>query len=341
VKIYMGVNLSGIIPAKEIEINSLRGKKIAIDALNTLYQFLSSIRDKYTGEPLRDSNGKVTSHLSGLFYRTLRLVEAGIEPVYIFDGKPPEFKHGVIEERKKIREEAEKKWKAAVEAGEVEKIKMYAQGAARMTEEMLDESKKLLDALGIPWVQAPSEGEAQAAFMAGKGVVWACGSQDWDSLLFGAGRLVRNLTITGRRKMPGKEQYIEIMPEIIELEKVLSELGINREQLIILGMLVGTDYNPKGIKGVGPKTALKIVKEHKTLDSVLKHVEWNADVSADIVFNFFKSPPAGDLEIKGGKMDEGKIREIMVGQHDFSEDRIVSAVKRLKENKQGLGKFLR
>jgi len=211
----------------------------------------------------------VTSHLSGLFHRTSKLLEFGIEPVYVFDGKPPIWKKKTQEAREKIREEARKKWAEAVEKGE-EAIK-YAQASSRLTGNMIDHAKELLDHMGIPWIQAPSEGEAQAAHMCKQGLVWAAGSQDWDSLLFASPRFVRNLTVSGRKKLPGKQTYVEVNPELIDLEHVKKELGINEEQIILLGILIGTDFNPGGIKGVGPKTALKLVKQHKTLENIAKN----------------------------------------------------------------------
>ena len=316
----MGVQIAGIIPKTEVDLRDLTGKKIAIDAYNTLFQFLSIIRQRDTGEPLRDSKGRITSHLSGLFYRTIKLMEAGIKPVYVFDGEPPEFKKRTIEEREEARKKAREKWEKAVKEGREEDIMVYAQGALKLTDEMMEESKKLLDVMGIPWVQAASEGEAQCAFMCKKGDVDFAGSQDYDALLFASPRLVRNLSITGRRKLPRQEAYIEIKPEIIELEKVLSELQITREQLIMIGMLVGTDYNPEGIKGVGPKTALKIVKENKTLEKVLQNVEWNFDVDPKEIFEFFLTPPIEKRE---------KIIELMVEEHDFSRERIENALNKL------------
>jgi flap endonuclease-1 len=262
----MGVQLSKIVPSKEVELLELSGKKIAIDAYNTIYQFLSIIRDRMTGEPLRDSKGQITSHLSGLLYRTSNLVEVGIKPVFVFDGKPPELKKKTIEARKEAKEEAKKKWKEALEKGE--KAITYAQAASHLTDEMVEESKELLNYMGIPWVQAPSEGEMQCAFMCKKKDVWASASQDFDSILVGSPKLIRNISITGKRKLPKKEVYIEIKPEIIELEKVLSTLGINQKQLIIVGILVGTDYNP-GVKGIGPKRAIDLVKKYETLKKVL------------------------------------------------------------------------
>jgi flap endonuclease-1 len=326
----MGVKLEGLIVGKEVELIELSGKKIAIDAYNTLYQFLSIIRDRITGEPLRDSKGRITSHLSGLFYRTSNLVEAGIKPIFVFDGEPPIFKKRTVEERKSIREKAKEKWEEALKKGE--KAITYAQAASQLTDEMIEDSKKLLDSMGIPWVQAPSEGEATCAYLCMQGLVFAAGSQDMDSLLFGTPRLVRNLSITGRRKLPRKEVYVEVKPEIIELQQVLSSLGITREQLIIIGLLVGTDYNP-GIERVGPKTALKLVKEHKTLKKILENVEWQGEEDPEEIYNFFLKPPvAKDVRIEFKKPDREKILNFMVKEHDFSQERVEKVIETLEKS---------
>ena len=325
----MGVQISGIVPKKNIELIDLSGKKIAIDAFNTLFQFLSIIRDRMTGEPLRDSKGRITSHLSGLFYRTVNWLEVGIKPVFVFDGEPPEFKKKTIEAREEAKKEAKKKWEEAKKRGE--KAITYAQAAAQLSDEMVEDSKKLLDYMGIPWVQAKSEGEAQCAYMCKKGDVDIAGSQDFDALLFGSPRLVRNLSITGRRKLPRKEAYIEIKPEIIELKEVLSSLEINQKQLIIIGILVGTDYAP-GVKGVGPKTALKLVKKFKTLDKILKNVKWEAEVDAKEILNFFLKPPVTDkYKLEWKAPDREKLIEFMVEEHDFSRERVEKVVSKLQQ----------
>ena len=190
----MGVNLSPIVEAREIELEELRGKTIAIDAYNTIFQFLSIIRQP-DGKPLMDSEGRVTSHLSGILYRTANLIEAGIEPSFVFDGKPNELKAGTIEERIARREKAKLEYEEALAEGDMKKAFSKAQQTARMTPEILETSKQLIKLMGLPVVQAPSDGEAQAAYMCGKGDVYAAASQDFDSILFGAPLLVRNLSI--------------------------------------------------------------------------------------------------------------------------------------------------
>jgi len=323
------VNIGGLIQAREVKLTDLAGRVIGIDGHNVSYQFLTRIRKGGTGEPLRDKRGRVTSHLSGIFYRTSSLIEAGIKPLFVWDGKPPSFKERTIMVRRALREEAKRRWVEALERGE--EAMVYAQAASKLTPEMVEESIQLLDYMGIPSIRAPSEGEAQLAVMAMEGDVWAGASQDWDSLLFNSPRLVRNLSITGQRKLPRKSVYVEVKPEVVELEKGLKSLGITREQLIIIGVLVGTDYNP-GVEGIGPKTALRLVKEHKTLDRVLANVKWEADVDAEKVFNFFLNPPATKAyEIRWKEPNMDKLIEFMVEEHDFSRERVEKVAKLLRE----------
>jgi flap endonuclease-1 len=324
----MGVNLSDLVSGKTIELSDLKGKTIAIDAYNTLYQFLSIIRDRFTGEPLRDREGRITSHLSGLFYRTANLLENGIDPIFVFDGEPPAFKKKTTEMRNAIKKEAELKLEEAKIRGDEEAIRRYAQTTARLTGDMIEQAKTLLTYMGIPIVQAPSEGEAEAAFLTKKGVAWASGSQDWDSLLFGAKRMVKNLTISGRRKIARKEAYVDIKPEVIELEDVLSQLGINRDQMIMIGILIGTDYNPGGVKHIGPKTALKMVKS-KSFEEVFKDIQWEFETSPREIFEFFKNPPVEDVKINRPEKNLEKLKDFMLS-FDFSEERVEKTLEKIK-----------
>jgi len=313
----MGVNLKDILPRKEISFKELKGRRIAIDAMNALYQFMAIIRQR-DGELLQDSKGRVTSHISGLFYRTINLLEYGIFPVYVFDGEPPKLKEKTLEKRKEAKEKAISKLKRAKIEGKEEEIRKYAQATVRFTGDMIEESKRLLEYMGIPYVQAPSEGEAQASHMTMKGDVWATGSQDFDSLLFGAPRLIRNLTISGRRKLPGKDVYREILPEIIFLDECLEKNGITREQLVEIGILVGTDFN-EGIKGVGPKKALNMVKngEFKNYEEI-KEIFLTPEVTDDYSIKF-KDP------------SENQIIEFLCEERDFSHERVKRALERLKK----------
>lgn len=325
----MGADIGELFEKEEVNLESFSGKKVAIDAFNTLYQFISIIRQP-DGTPLKDSEGRITSHLSGILYRVSNMVEYGIKPIFVFDGEPPEFKMEEIEERKERRKEMEEKWKIALEAGDVY-AKKYAQAAGRVDEYIVESSKRLLDFMGIPYVQAPSEGEAQAAYMAMKGDVEYTGSQDYDSLLFGSPMLARNLAITGKRKLPGKNVYIDVNPEIIDLNKNLERLGLTREQLIDIALLIGTDYN-KGIKGVGAKKAYKYIKNYGDVFKALKALKVDENVEMlDKIRNFYLNPPAiDDYEIKFKEPDESKIVEYLCEEHDFSKSRVEKAVEKLK-----------
>ena len=336
----MGVQISSILPKKTIEIENLAGKPIAVDAFLWLHQFLSIIRQP-DGTPLKDSKGRVTSHLSGIFYRSAKLIEKGIKLVYVFDGPRPDFKF-VTEERKTIREEARKRWRVALSAGDLKEARKAAQATSVLTDEMVEQSKELLGYIGIPVVQSPSEGESQCAFLCKKGLVWSTASQDTDSLLFGSPKLIRNLSITGRRKLPRQGTYIEIKPELIELENVFKELGINRKQLIILGLLVGSDYNP-GIKGFGPKKALDLIRKEKTLKNVLKKIEWNCETSAQDIYEFYLNPPVDkNVKVEFKQLQPEKILKFLVDEFEFSQGRIEKVVKTLTEARQtSLGSWIK
>jgi flap endonuclease-1 len=253
----MGTKLADIVEAETITLADLSGKEIAVDAFNTIYSFLATIRQP-DGTPLTDRHGRVTSHLSGMFYRNVNLLENGISPVYVFDGAAPELKSAEVQRRREIRDAAYEEWKTAKAEGRIEDARKAGQASSRLTAPMVNETKELLKALGIPVIQAPSEGEAVAAQMARENLVWASASQDNDSLLYNCPRMIRNLSISGRRRVARSKTYKSIDPELILLDRNLQILGVTRKQLIDIAILVGTDYNDS-VKGIGQKTALKLV----------------------------------------------------------------------------------
>ena len=333
----MGVNLRVLVPKTTVKLVDLSGKSIAIDAYNALYQFLAIIRQP-DGTPLKDRSGRVTSHLSGLLYRTSNLVEMGIKPIYVFDGVPPALKETEIKRRVKVKKEALVKYERAVKEGRIEEARVYAQATSRLKDYMAEDSKRLLDLMGIPWVQAPSEGEAQAAHLVKRGDAYYCASQDYDSLLFGAPRFVRNVTISGRRKLPRKKVYIEVVPEIVELEQVLKECGITYEQLIDVGILIGTDFNPEGIKDLGPKTALKLVREHGSLENVLPHIK-NAEfpVEPQRIREIFLHPKVTDnYKIEWREPDAEDVINFICRERDFSENRVRKALEKMRKGAEEL-----
>ena len=328
----MGVNLRELIQPKEIKIKDLTSKKIGIDAYNWAYQFLSTIRLR-TGELLTDSKGRVTSHLIGIFNRTINLLKYDIKPLYVWDGTPPEFKKKTLEEREKIKEKAEEELKKAKTE---EEIKRYAQQTSRLTKDMIEDANKLLDVMGVPHLQAPSEGEAQIAHMVQNGDLWAVASQDWDSLLFGAERLVRNLSISGKKKIARTHIYKTINPELIMLKENLKRLGISREQLIIIAMLIGTDYCP-GVKGYGPKKSFELVKKEKTLERVMKVVNWDFEVSPKIIMDWFLNPKVTDnYKLDWKPIDYDKVLRLLVDEFEFSQERVENQLKQIvEESKKG------
>lgn len=325
--IRMGLQIGEIVPKKEIELEDLKGRTLAVDAFNVIYQFLSTIRQP-DGTPLMDSKGRITSHLSGLFYRNVNLLLEGIKLIYVFDGKAPEIKKGTREKREEAKDIAREKYEEAKTEEDIEKMGKYARQIVHLDEEKIKESKELLKAMGIAVVQAPGEGEAQASYIAKheKGV-YAVASQDYDSLIFEAPYLIQNLTLAKKRKTISG--YVEIKPMLIEAKEVLKELGINNEQLICLGILSGTDYNPGGVKGIGPKKALKLVLEHKKPEKIFGEVEsfekegkYAIDFDWKEVFEALKNPEIDKkYKIEFPKLDLKKIKKILI-EHEFSEERI-------------------
>ncbi len=327
----MGVNLRDIIPKTVVKLEDFAGKSIAIDAYNALYQFLAIIRQP-DGTPLKDSSGRVTSHLSGLLYRTSNLVELAIKPVYVFDGAPPALKEVEIKRRMMVKEEAAVRYERALREGKPEEARVYAQATSHLKDYMAEDSKRLLDLMGVPWIQAPSEGEAQAAHLTKRGDADFCGSQDYDSLLFGAPNFVRNVTISGRRKLPSKNIYVDVVPEVVELQQVLHDCGITYEQLVDVGILIGTDFNPDGIKGLGPKTALKLIKQYGSLEKAAIHVE-NAEfpVEPQRIREIFLRPNVTDnYKLEWREPEVEAVVDFMCRGRDFSEDRVRKAVERMQ-----------
>jgi flap endonuclease-1 len=343
----VGVKIFELVEKNPIDFSELKDKKIAIDTNIFLYQFLATIRQP-DGSPLTDSKGQITSHLIGLFNRTTKLLQAGIKPCFVFEGKSPLLKLEEQRRRSELKKEAEAKYKVAVQEEDTEAMKKYAARFVRLTPEMTEEARKLVDAFGLPIIQAPSEGEAQSAYMANKGDVWASASQDADSLLFGAPKLIRNLAITGRRKKPGQFAYTTIKPELIKLDDLLKGLELTQDQLIAMSMLIGTDYNVGGIKGLGPKKSLSLVKEFgEDFEGLFEKTKWNEhfDIEWNTVFDLFKNPEVTDDYVLEWKFpDAEKIKNLLVEDHDFNEERVdktLSTLFKTKESQQqkGLSNF--
>jgi len=320
----MGANIGDITEPKETSLEALSGKILAVDAYNTLYQFLSIIRQP-DGTPLRDSSGRTTSHLSGLIYRTTNLLEKGIKPIFVFDGKPSELKAEILKVRSERRMEARRKWEKAKVFFPEEAFK-YAQASSRIDETIVEDAKTLLTYLGIPCVQAPSEGEAQAAYIARRGDAELVSSQDYDSLLFGAPIMIRNLSVARKKTVP----------EVIELKELEKKHGISREEFVDIAILVGTDFNP-GIKGIGAKKALKLIKKHHSIEKLIAEAEIEKKEGIEnyeLVRTIFLHPDVTETyEIKWGLLDEEKVKEFLCEEYDFSEERVSKALERISTPK--------
>lgn len=332
----MGLNIREIVEKNELNVSDLKGKILCVDAFNTLYQFISTIRQP-EGTPLMDDSKRITSHLSGIFYRNIALLSEGIKLVYVFDGKAPDLKAKTHKKRKEARDIAEEKYRKAEAMEDSVMMKKYSSQLLRLDDGMIRESKELLESMGIAIVQAPSEGEAESAYLAKKNKeVYACVSQDYDSLLFGAPRLIRNLTVSRRKKTA--RGYIEVKPEILDLEFLLNEWGINIDKLICLGILVGTDYNPKGIPRIGQKKALDLVRKYSTPEEIFESVREKIEELPEEdkfdwkeIFELFKNPESKNFEFVFPKIDKNKIKEILIERHNFSEERVEKQLERLKE----------
>jgi flap endonuclease-1 len=317
----MGLPLRDIVAAQELPWDALAGRTLAVDGFNAAYQFLATMRQR-DGQLFSDSQGRVTSHLMGVFYRTTSLLHEGVLPVWVFDGKPPERKAGTIRRRIASKERAEAEWRDALAAGDLETARRKAAQTSRLTRPMVEELVELLKALGVPAVQAPGEGEAQAAQMAAHGAAWGTASEDYDTLLFGAPRLVRGLAARGRGGKAAEAQ-------LIDRDALLATLGLDADELILLGVIVGTDFN-EGAPGYGPKKALKLVQQHLGFDATVQRAGLDPAEVREVA-EIFRHPNATDVPPPAfGPVDEAAVRRLLVDEHGFSDDRVRAAVGRAR-----------
>jgi flap endonuclease-1 len=327
----MGLDLKTLVVKEKTTLESFSSKVIAIDAYNAIYQFLSIIRGP-DGMQLSDAQGRITSHLSGLLYRNINFLSLGIKPIYVFDGKPPSLKSAEIERRRQIKRDATIKYEKAIASGDLEDAKKYAQQTTMLKDDMVKDSKRILTLFGIPHIDAPSEGEATAAHLTKNDIAFASASQDYDSVLFGAKKLVRNFTNSGRRKIPNQNRYIDIEPEIISTQKSLDALGITREQLIDVGILIGTDFNPDGFTRIGPKTAIKMIKKYSRLEDIPTIKEELEEVDYQQIRKIFLEPEIPNItKVDFGEIDYDGIYKYLVEERSFSPERIKASLNRLKK----------
>jgi flap endonuclease-1 len=323
----VGVVLTPIVQPQQVALADLSGKTLAVDAHGDLYQFLALIRLR-DGTPLQDSQGRVTSHLSGLFFRTTRLIsEHQLKLAFVFDGTPPREKQRELSRRRAVKAEFEKGRQDALARGDVEDAYSKATMTSKLTREMVAEARELLALLGLPVVQAPSEGEAQAAHIARRGDVWAAASKDYDTLLFGAPRLLRFLGISGKEFLPSKGQFRPLVPEVIELESQLALWQISRESAVDLALLIGTDFND-GIRGIGPKKALGLVQKHGRIEAMPTDIREAID-DVEALRRIYLSPAVtDDYAINFGEPDRDGVVRFLCDERQFSHKRVTDALTR-------------
>ena len=345
----MGVNITDLLVHHEIELSDLAGKTLVVDAPMWLYQFLTSIRGP-DGDPLKDSHGRITSHLMGISTRIPRLMEKGLKLAFCFDGKIPELKQHERERRREMKQHAEQQYAIAEQQGDVAAMRTFAARTTRLTSDLIQESQELLTAFGLPVIVAASEAEAQAAYIVKNGDAYAVASNDADCFLFEAPRVIRNLSLVGKKKKTKALSYESVKPLLIEHKEVLKNLGITQDQLIVLAMLIGTDYDVGGIKGIGPKNALKLVKQYPTLqdfDALFIQVKWNEffEYPWREVFGLIKHIPVHDhYKLIWKPVQKEKIMAFLCEQHDFSKERVEGIIKKLTAataaKQKGLSEFL-
>ena len=335
----MGVAFGSLIDnsiKKRIDLKDMNNKRFGIDAYNMLYQFVTTIRG-IDGEPLKNEKGEITSHLSGLFYRASNLISNGIKPTFVFDGVSNELKNKTKQERRDKRKDAKKNYELAASEHNLEDMQKYAKMSATINEKIILESKELLSALGISYIDSPGEAEAQISYMTNKDLFDYTVSQDYDCILFGSPNLLKNIGSSGKKKVPFKKIYVDVFPYVLESESVFSSLEINRQKIIWLSMLIGTDFNDK-VEKIGPKTALKLVKEYNSFEEIIKYLESKKlEVNFDYkeIQDIFLNPNINeDPKIITSDFDKNRIEKILIDKANFEETRINNFLKTVIEKKE-------
>lgn len=329
----MGVNLKPVLRYSNPPLENLSGKIIALDAYNMLYQFLSSIRDTQ-GFLFTTADGSVSSHLMGLFYRLGNLMECGLKQVFVFDGKPHIEKADTISKRRVSKQKAEKEWREALERGDLKTARSKAMQSSRITPEIVDSTKELLKIMKIPWVDAIEDGEAQASYMTMNGDCWGAGSQDYDCLLFGSTRLIRNLNSSKKSSIKkGRADPVKSKIELIKSEEVLRKLGITREQMVDMALLIGTDFN-LGVKGIGPKTSYRLIYRYNSIDKFPRKITSKYEINIpalDELRNIFLKPRVhDDYSLSWEAVDTDAVIDFLCGKHGFSRERVDGTLKKLE-----------
>ena len=338
----MGVKLQEIILRKKIELQDLSGNIIAIDAPNiimSLFRFTRKTPDGSYGELILDRTQRPISHLYNLLYRVNFFYSKKIFPIFVFDGKVSELKRVITKDQLKDFLFTKKWYEGSMKQGSRGLAREIALSKEYMWQNILEESKQLLGALGVPYIESPASAEAQCAYLVKKGVAQLSNSQDFDSLLFGCPNLVQNLSKSLRRKVQGKWRYEKIVPMVTNLQKTLKLLDISIFQLIDLSLLIETDYFP-GIKGIGPKKGLKYIKQHKNIETIISCEKDKYDFTMlsrekiKEVRKIFLLPDVNETENEffWNSPHKSKIYYLLCEEHHLNKERVSKNLEKLTDS---------
>ncbi|ELZ08969.1 flap endonuclease-1 [Natrialba aegyptia] len=270
--------LRDIAVIEEVPFADIEGV-VAVDAHNWLYRYLTTTVKWTNSAKYTTGDGTEVANLVGIVQGLPKFFENDVTPVMVFDGGPSELKEDEIESRRDQRRTYEEQLETAREEGDEVAIAQLESRTQRLTPTIQETSRELLELLDVPIVEAPAEGEAQAAHMARRGDADYVGSEDYDALLFGAPLTLRQLTSKGD-------------PERMDLQATLDHHGLTLEQLIDAAILIGTDFN-EGVSGIGPKTAIAEITEHGDLWGVLE-ARGDSIRYGDRVRELFREPNVTD-----------------------------------------------
>ena len=311
-------DLRDLASIREVAFEELEGSVVAVDAHNWLYRYLTTTVKWTNDDAYTTADGTEVANLIGVVQGLPKFFEHDLTPVMVFDGDVTDLKADEVADRREKRERAEERQAAAAERGDAVEAARLSARTQRLTDTIQETTRELFALLDVPVVEAPAEGEAQCAHMAATGSVDHAGSEDYDTLLFGAPTTLRQLTSKGD-------------PELMDLEATLTDLELDREGLVDVAMLCGTDFN-EGVRGIGPKTAVSAVREHGDLWAVLEARDASIP-NAEAVREFFLDPPVSDADFDPTiEPDVEAARAYVVDEWGVDADEVARGFERIRES---------
>ncbi|MFX1456601.1 MAG: hypothetical protein ACFFDB_14600 [Promethearchaeota archaeon] len=338
----MGVKLQSLVTQKIIGYQDLAGSIIAIDAPNIilgLFNFVRKNPDGTNAGLILDRTQRPISHLYGLLYRINFLYSKKIFPLFCFDGRISEMKRNITKDQLNDFKFAQKWYDEAIKSGHRTIARQIALGKDYLWHNIIIESKQLLGALGVPYIESPASAESQCAYLAKQRVVNYSNSQDYDSLLFGCPDLLQNLSKSLKKKVQGKWSYTKITPQVISLKKMLRQLEISQFQLVDIGMLIGTDYFP-GINGIGPKKSLTLIKKYSQLEDIItnEHDTYNfSNLTQDLIMKIrklflFPEVNKSTNDIHWNYPNKSNALKLLCEKHFLNKERVENTLSKLQVN---------